>query len=454
MSSIDRRRFVKRLTRGGSLLAVAGMGRLHACADEKSPPSERVNLAVIGVRGRGGQLAKDFARRSDCHVAYLCDVDTQLLDSRADAVDQEQGKRPQTVADFREALDDAHVDAVVIATPDHWHALATIWAAEAGKDVYVEKPLCHSPWEGRQMVHAARRYQRIVQVGTQNRSAEYNHKARAYIAEGKLGTVHLVKVFNQKSWPNRPMGTASAVPQGLNWDMWNGPAPLTEYHETYHNAWNHFWRYSGGDIINDGVHQIDLARYLIGKNYPKTVSSTGGRYAESGALETPDTQVALFRFDDLVMTFDLTLYTPYMLKSDPELRQNDIIPYWPQNSTRIEIYGSKGVMFAGRHGGGWEVYERPKARQPVLVHREYGRFPDEPHKQNFVDSIKSRQRPNADVEEGHLSTLLCQFANISYRTGGRQLTVDAETEQFVGDSEANAMLKRDYREPWVVPKVV
>jgi predicted dehydrogenase len=245
-----------------------------------------------------------------------------------------------------------------------------------------------------------------------------------------------------------------ATPAGLNWDMWTGPAPEAAYNPNFHHGWNHFWRFSGGDIINDGVHQMDLARWLVGKDYPQSVYSTGGRYAEKGVFESPDTQVAVFQFDDLVFTFELTLYTPYMLKSDAALRDSDMFPYWPQNGERIEIYGSQGLMIVGRHGCGWQVYDRPKDRKPVVAQEQNGPFPDHEHFDNFVQSIRNRQRPNADIEEGHRSTLMCQLANISYRLGGKKLVIDADSETVVDDAEANAMLKREYRAPWVVPETV
>jgi predicted dehydrogenase len=453
MDTQDRRRFLLESSRAGmgwTLGAVAATATRKALA----APSDRLVLAVVGVRGRGQVLAANFADRPDCQVAYLCDVDQSLLESRAQLVAEAQGSPPKLVADFRRALDDPQVDAVVIATPDHWHALATIWSCQAGKDVYVEKPVSHSPWEGRKMVEAARRYDRVVQVGTQSRSAAYTKAAKAYLDSGALGSVHLVRVLNQKEWRNAAAAADSDPPQSLDWDMWNGPAHKVRYNVNYHNAWNHFWRYSGGDIINDGVHQMDLARWLIGKRLPLTVSSTGGRYVEQGAFETPDTQVTVYQFDDLVMTFELTLYTPYMLKTDPVVRESDMFPYWLQNATRIEMYGSDGLMIVGRHGGGWQVFGRPKDRQPVVVAQHYGRFPDREHQQNFVDSVRNRTVPNADIEEGHLSTLLCQFANISYRTGGRVLKIDSASESFVGDDDANRLLRREYRSPWVVPETV
>ena len=278
--------------------------------------------------------------------------------------------------------------------------------------------------------------------------------ARKYIEDGRLGTVHLVRVYNQKLWPNTGPAADGDVPDGLDWDMWNGPAELSNYNQNYHRRWNHFWRYSGGDIINDGVHQMDLARWVIGRDYPNTVYSVGGRWAQEGTYETPDTQVSTFEFDDMLMTFELTLFSPYMLKTDPVVRQSDMFPYWHQNATRIEIFGTKGLMVLGRHGGGWQVFDRTKQRKPVVIAEQYGRFPDAAHKENFLSCIRSGERPNADIEEGHKSTLLCQLANISYRLGGEKLIVDPKTETLVGNQQANGLLKREYRKPWEVPERV
>lgn len=454
MTSLTRRVFLESsvttslgLSAGLSALAVGRRAKADAAND-------RVRLAVVGIHGRGSVHAKKFAARPDCEVAYLCDVDESLLPQYVREVEQIQHQTPKATGDFRRALDDKSIDAIIVATPDHWHALATIWGCQAGKDVYVEKPVSHSPWEGRKMVEAARRYERIVQVGTQNRSARYNILAKEYIDSGKLGSIHMVRVINQKLWPNSPAMTDRETPAGLNWDMWTGPAPEAKYNENYHRSWNHFWRFSGGDIINDGVHQMDLARWVTGKSYPNSVYSTGGRYAEKGALESPDTQVAVFQFDDMVLVFELTLYTPYMIKSDQALRDSDMYPYWPQNAERIEIYGSKGLMMLGRHGCGWQVFDHPKDRKPVIVEEQNGPFPDDEHFENFVASVRTRNTPNADIEEGHRSTFMCQLANISYRLGGRKLVVDPKTETLVDDAEANKMLKRVYRKPWVVPEKV
>ncbi len=458
MSQLNRRQFISQagaLSTGVAAgMAISGTTLSSQVGRAASATSgDKLRLAVLGYGGRGNQLAQGFASRSDCEIVYLCDANQSRLDDRIKKIAEAQSKTPKTITDFRRALDDKSVDAIVVATPDHWHALMAIMGCQAGKDVYIEKPVSQSPWEGRMVVEAARKYDRVVQVGTQNRSAPYILAAKEYLESGKLGTIHMAKVFNQKYQGNFAPKPGVSVPEGLDWNLWTGPAALGPYNQNHHKHWHHFWNFSGGDISNDGVHQLDLARWLCGKEYPKTVYSTGGRYSEEGELETPDSQIAVYQFDDLVMTFELTLFTPYMLKSDPVLRNSDMHPYWPQNSTRIEIYGTKGVMFLGRMGGGWQVFHRTSNRKPVVAKQMFGRFPDPDHKQNFFDCVRSRKRPNADILEGHRSALLCHYANISYRLGGRSLTVDAEQEQFVNDAEANAMLRREYREPWVVPEV-
>jgi predicted dehydrogenase len=449
--NVTRRSFLQASGKFGvSVAGLATAGRVHA----KQKP-EKLRVAIIGIHGRGGLLASEFAARPDCEISYLCDVERSLLPGRAKEIEQIQGRAPQTCDDFRTALDDKSVDAIVVATPDHWHALATIWGCQAGKDVYVEKPVSHTPWEGRKMIEASRRYKRIVQVGTQSRSAPYMIKAKNYIESGKLGHVHFVRVVNQKSWPSPALVPDRATPKDLNWDMWTGPASLSSYNENRHRQWNHFWSFSGGDIINDSIHQIDIARWLIGKPYPQSVTSTGGKYTKGSIFETPDTQVAMYQFDDLVMVFELTLDTPYMIKSDPVLRDDSTMyPYWPQNGERVEIYGTSGLMIVGRHGGGWQVFGHPKDRKPVIVQQEKGRFPDKVHIENFFQSVRNRTRPNADIEEGHHSTLLSQFANISYRLAGRKINIDSKTETVIDDKEANQLLRREYRQPWVVPDTV
>jgi predicted dehydrogenase len=455
MKQIDRRSFLGSASAAGvAAAAAAGVLSTNFARQAKgSSPAERVVLAIVGVHGRGMAHVAGFAARDDCEVAYICDVDSQYYPAAVGQVEKVGARAPKTVADMRQVFDDPAVDAVVIATPDHWHALATIWACQAGKDVYVEKPVSNNVWEGRQMVAAARRHQRVVQAGMQNRSAPYNIAAKDYIQSGKLGTIEFVRVYNQKPQPNFDKVDATAPPT-LDWNLWNGPAPDQPYNATMHGHWHSFWRYGGGEITNDAIHQMDLARWVLGLEYPKTISSVGRPHAQQGAAETPDTVATLLEFDKLVMTVEQTLYAPYMLKSDQEVRDGDLFPYWEQNGERIEIYGSQAMMILGRHGCGWQVFDRQKNRKPVIIDQMYGRFPDRWHHENFISCVRSRSTPSADIEEGHRSALICHAANISYRIGNKQLQLDSKAERFVNNDDANALLKYEYRAPFTVPELV
>jgi predicted dehydrogenase len=462
MSDIDRRTFLDR-SKNTALGLAAGLTILRNPKSARgAPAADKVILAAVGIGGRGTHLAAHpqlgFLARGDCQYAYLCDADANRSAARIKTIaDMQSGTEPQVTRDIREVLDDKSVDAIVSATPDHWHALSSVWACQAGKDVYVEKPAHHSCWEGQQMVAAARKHDRVVQIGFQNRSAPYNIAARKYIEEGKLGTIHLCRIYNQKPpWGMTQKQPDSEAPSGLDWDVWNGPAPEHPYNAGLHRTWHHLWRYSGGDMANDASHQIDLARWLLGVDYPKTVYCTGGRYAtdpDELVAESPDTQMALFDFDRLVVSFELTLYGDYMLKTDSVVRDTDMFPYWMQNATRIEIFGTEGMMIVGRHGGGWQVFVRPHSREPVVRDQMYGRFPDSEHIENFIHCIRTREQPNADVLEGHRSTLMIHYANISYRLG-QKLAINPETEQIVDNSNAMQLFKRSYRQPWVVPEIV
>ena len=403
---MNRREFTKLgLGAGITVLAGSTMGQ---------SANEKINLGFIGCGGRGRQLLGSFVKRNDINVLYCCDPREERTDQALKVVaDSSLDPAPVKTKDMRVVLDDPKVDAVICALPDHWHALASIWACQAGKDVFTEKPASHSAWEGRKMVDAARKYKRIVQHGTQNRSAPYNMAAKKYIEDGKLGRIHFVRVYNMKEWKNFKLAPPTDVPPNVDWNGWLGPAPMRPFSPTILSAWHHLWDFSSGDMINDGIHQIDLARWLVGKDLPKSAYCVGGRFDMPGDAETPDTQISTFEYDDLTFTFELTLYTPYMLKTDPVVRESDMFPYWMQNATRIEIYGSDGLMIVGRHGGGWEVFARPKDRQPVVKESMHGRFPDPEHQANFLDCVRSRELPNSDIETGHRSTLLAHYATIS-----------------------------------------
>ncbi len=448
MTICNRRSFIGQATKstvGLTTAVIATQARPVLGANDK------VLMALIGCGGRGTSLVRGFARRDDVKVTYLCDLNKNRGNDLFDMLKSQHNEGLKKVNHYQHVFDANDVDAVIVATPDHWHGPATIFACQAGKDVYVEKPPSHNVWEGRKMVEAAQRYKRVVQVGTQNRSAPYVLEALKYIQEGGLGKIPLCKVYNLKSGGEYHLPPNGEPPEGFDWNTWLGPAPERPYNSSIvHGGWHKFWAYSGGDMADDGVHQLDIARMLIGKAYPRGVHASGGKLAFDDDREAPDTQTVTYDFDDTVMTFELTQYAPYMFKTPSSIRSSDEFPYWPQNSTRIELYGTKRQMIIGRHGGGWQVL----TSDHKVVEEMPGRIPEYEHKQNFIDCIRSRKQPNADIEEGHRSACLVHLGNIALRVGSKKLWFDSDTERFAHDEEANQLIKRDYREPFVVPEKV
>jgi len=447
MHRITRRQF---LDRSGGMALAAGVASTFSI--NALGANEKVALGLMGAGGRGTQLLEWFAARPDVEVAYIADPDISRYEKCAKRLEKITQKKPALTQDFRKMLDDKSVDAIINATPDHWHALGTIMACQAGKDVYVEKPTCHSIWEGRRMIEAARKYKRVVQVGTQNRSAAYCYAALDYIRTKDFGDVHLIRVQNSKLRNTIGKLPDTAVPPGIDYDMWLGPAPMRPFNMNhFHYNWHWFWVYSGGDIINDGVHQIDIARWMAGQTYPKSVSSTGGIFYYNDDQETPDTHIVNWDFDKMTVIFEQSLWSPYMKKVPTPIREGEGLPNWPFTGTRIEIYGTKQFMFLSRHGGGWQAFDADW--KPVKEKR--GKFSESntEHIGNFIDCVHTRNRPKADIEEVHISTAWCHYGNIAYRMG-RRLHIDAKTEGFVNDDEANSLLRRKYRSPWVVPEKI
>jgi len=439
MRTVNRRDFMRNSIGTAALLALLPARSGRAAGD-------KVVVGVMGLGGRGRQLAQMFAARADVEVAYLCDVDKRRSQRAAEAVTQAQNKKPRLVQDFRRMLDDRDLDAVINATPDHWHALGTIRACQAGKDVYVEKPMAHNPWEGRKMIEAARKYKRVVQVGTQTRSAPYVLEAVDRIRSGRLGDVHAIRVFNMMRHSPMRAGSVQPVPDELDYDMWCGPAAKLPYNPS--RRWLNFREYSCGPIAGDAIHQLDLARMLIGdKPYPDTVAHAGGITALQDGRDMPDTQFALYEYGSLTLIFQAALWTPYMKKTPQSIRNSDGFPDWPFSSTKIEVLGTKGFMYLGRHGGGWEIRDS----DGKVTGSRYGRQADKEHQDNFVECIRTRKRANADVEQGHYSTLLCHLANISWWAGNQKLRLDPKTETFVDDPAANQHRRRTYRPQWRVP---
>ncbi|UCG46362.1 MAG: Gfo/Idh/MocA family oxidoreductase [Phycisphaerales bacterium] len=451
MNCLNRREFLSRSLRRASGIT-AGAVALAGVSRSVLGANERVNFALIGCGGRGRMVTRNFLQ-CGARLAYVCDLHDERRRQTLEEMAEVQGRKPKEARSIRQVLDSKDVDAVLVATPDHWHGPASVLACQAGKHVYVEKPHAHNIWESRKMIEAARKYNRALQVGTQNRSAPYNLAALEYVKSGRLGGVHLVKVYNLKPGGAFHLGDPGRPPAGFDWDAWLGPAPERPYHQRiFHGGWHKFWDFSGGDMADDGIHQLDLAMMLMGDpGIPTAVSCSGGRLAHRGDdSEVPDLQVVTYDFDDFVLTFELSGYPRYMQKTTGTIRRNDEFPYWTQNATRIELYGSELMMTIGRHGGGWIV----TTSGGKIVEKMYGRPPDVNHVQNFLDCVKSRRNPNADVEILHKSVALVHLGNIAHRVGNCKLRFDPKAERFIGSVEANNLVKRRYRKKYEIPQQV
>jgi len=452
MADGNRREFLK-------TAAVAAAPAVRPGWAQRSP-NETVNVAVVGFHGRGRSHYQAFARMPNVKVAALCDVDERLFPAAVAQVEKIAGYRPETEVDIRKLVQRKDIEAVSIATPDYWHALMTIWACQAGKDVYVEKPVSFTVVEGRRMVEAARKYKRIVQAGQNRRSEPRTRAAMRLLNEGKLGKAYRCKVEIVKARGSIGRVQESSIPQGVNWDLYLGPSPYRAFTPNrFHYGWHFFWDTSTTDIGNTGVHHLDVARWGLGKKtHPVKVHSAGGVYVWDSDQETPNFQIGSLEYPDgSILDFELTnLYSP------------------PGQASEV-FYTSEGYLTAAE---GWKtmrgtftprqpdispagVNERannasfPKTSyEPGPAIDEAGE-PKASHFENFIDCVRSRKAEDlhCDILEGHMSATLCHLANISFRAG-RKLAFNPDTEKFVGDEEANRMLTRKYREPYVLPDKV
>jgi predicted dehydrogenase len=418
-----------------------------ACGLKPAGANDRINVAIIGLGNRGRDLLPFFAAQPACRIAALCDIDRSRLEQGAQLALQSGAGNPTPYQDIRKLLDDKTVDAVAVVSCNHWHALATVWACQAGKDVYVEKPASHELLEGRRMVEAARKYGRVVQVGMQGRSITHKRRAIELLHQGVIGKVYLAKglCFKRRlSIGKKPDGP---VPPGVDYDRWLGPAPFRPFNPNrFHYNWHWFWDTGNGDIGNQGPHQMDLARWGLGKSgLPSRVFSSGEKFVNEDDQQTPNTQIAIFGYDDAQVVFEVRgLLTA---------GEGDIT-FEGGNFIGNLFFGSKGIMALDARG--FRVYlgeKRELADQMKLVERE----PDypAPHIANFLDVVRSRktERLAANIEEGHISAAMCHMANISYRVK-RSLVFDPAAENFGADAAANALLSRRYREPYALPAKV
>lgn len=415
--------------------------------------NDKVVLALIGAGGRGTQVILSMQKCTPgVEVKYVCEVDEERGGRAIDELEKQQKVRPKRIGDMRLSFDDKDIDAVVICTPEHWHALATIRACQAGKDVYVEKNISLNIPEGRKMIDAGRKYNRIIQCGFQNRSAPYNFSARDYIKDGKLGKIVAVKAYcmlpGHKPWIFKD---DEPVPAGLDWDQWLGPAPSVPYNVSRHKGYNEFWAYSCGLPLADCCHVIDLARMVLGDpDHALSAYCAGGRVLYDDNRDIPDNQTITYDFGEFPMTVEASIYGEYMSKATPEIRYGDLFPNWPFNSDRMEIYGTEGMMYLGRHGAGWQVL----GAGSEVIAQDYGYFPDEVHQQDFIKCVRTRKVPNSNINEGHKSATLVHLANLSYRTGKKQLFYDEVNEKVKNSEEANSISVGSYRQGYEIPEIV
>jgi len=405
-------------------------------------PNDTVRVACVGVRGQGRAHIRSYAAMPEVEIAALCDVDESVLEARLSEIEKMGKKRPAAFVDYRKLLEDKSIDAVSLATPNFHHALQTIWACQAGKDVYVEKPCTHNIFEARQIVAAARRYDRIVQHGTNTRSSAGAQEGIRQLRQGLIGEVYMARGLCFKWRDTIGRAPVEPVPPGVHYDLWLGPAPLRPFtRNRFHYNWHWFWEYGNGDIGNQGIHQMDVARWGLGVHYPVKVSSLGGHFMFDDDQETPNTQVATFEFDEggkrKLLVFEVRHWI-----SNPEAG----IGKPGENCIGNIFYGSKGYMVIR---GGYRTY-LGKAQEPGPSGEGGGN-----NWANFIQCVRSRKRENlnAEIEEGAISTVLVHLANISYRLG-RTLRFDPQSLKCVGDEEANRLFTRDYRKPFVAPEKV
>ncbi|MHC4518729.1 MAG: Gfo/Idh/MocA family protein [Planctomycetota bacterium] len=448
--SISRRSFVRQ-SLGTTVGAAAGLS-LWGTRQSWARASERVRVAVVGIRGHGfGSHIKGYAALPNVEVAALCDVDENLFPQRLKWLADNNKPTPNTYTDIRKLLEDQGIDAISVATPNHWHALAGVWACQAGKHAHIEKPFTHNTFEGQKLLEAAKKYQRIVHHGTESRSSKAYQEAMEFMRNGGLGEVYLAKGTCYK-WrdtirhtPNEP------VPAGVHYNLWLGPAPKRPFSRNrFHYNWHWNWDYGNGDIGNQGVHEMDIARWGLGVTLPTKVMSMGMHAMFDDDQETANVQMAMFEFPNAQGGGDKKKILQFEVRHWITNYEGGFAGP-PSNNVGNLFYGSEGYMVM--HGGQWKTYLGRKREPGPAGTRQNDANRD--HYQNFIDAIRASDPSilRANVEEGHHSCSLIHMANTSYRLG-RSLDFDPKAQRFVDDKEANRMLTRPYRKPFVVPAKV
>jgi predicted dehydrogenase len=439
---MKRRTFIR--TVAGS--AAAGWAASSAFAQNVQGANERVNVALIGCGTRGMAVARLMRQAPNVAFVAACDV----YESNANRARQWAGEGCQTHKDFRQVLDRRDVHAVLVATPDHWHAPITILACRAGKDVYVEKPMSHNIREGRAMVNAARQHNRVVQCGVQHRSAEHYREIEQMIQSGELGKVHFVRVWNYSNVSPGGIGRPNdtAPPEGLDWDFYLGPAPQVPFNRNrFLGSFRWFWDYAGGFLTDWGTHRLDSVRQVMHAVSPVSVTAVGSRYDMGDNAETPAVLQVTYEFPDFVLSYESNQFNAHGVGGQLPNRR-----YYRGQGTDDRphgeaFYGTNGTILSDRIG--YEVYPEAarQGRTPPARRQVVGADRTDLHTRNFIECVRSRQRPVADVEIGHLSTTLPLLGNVAFRAG-RKIRWNSEREEIVDDRQASELLGRQARAPW------
>ncbi|QDT95609.1 Gfo/Idh/MocA family protein [Gimesia aquarii] len=432
MSEVTRRSFLQ--TSAG---AVAATSLLNNTA--RADINGKIRVAVLGVNGRGRTHIKAVGNIEGADVVLLCDPDKQVLEKRAAEFEKKYGRKVETETDMRKVFDRDDIDVVTVATPNHWHSLATIWACQAGKDVYVEKPGSHNLFEGRKMMEAADKYKRIVQHGVQLRSQPAIQEAVEHLRKGTIGKVYMARGLVFRWRPSIGKKPVEKVPSYLDWNLWQGPAQETDFsRRLVHYNWHWTWDYGNGDVGNQGVHETDMCLWGLDVKLPSQINAMGGKFLWDDDKETPE-----------------LLTTNYFYPEENRMIQFEVRPW----NTNTEDGATVGNIFYGSEGymvvKGYKSYETYLGRKREPGPKKSGADPVEAHFTNFLDAVRSRKAEtlNGPVETAHTSSGLAHLGNIAFRLG-RQLNFDPKTEQFVDDPEADKYLTRQYRKPFVVPNEV
>ena len=446
VTDLTRRSFL--YSSGVGVLGASLAEAAHVRQKRKKPgANDQVRFGVIGCRGMGSSDMASALKIPEVECVALCDVDETILGERVERFFEATGKKPATYADHRALLDRDDIDAVIIGTPDHWHAIQMIEACQAGKDVYVEKPMAHSIEEADLMVQAAKRYERVVQVGQWQRSGSHWAEAIAYLHSGKLGKVRTVKTWAFMDWDPIEPKKDSPVPEGVDYDRWLGPRPVRPFNENrFHFEFRWFWDYAGGLMTDWGVHLIDIVLWAMDRDSPDSVMSMGGQYGgyENG-METPDTQQAMYDFGDFSMIWEHAAGT----RLGP-FEKGHGVAFICNNGTLVIDRGGYKMIPGLKKDDGKVVGYRTEAIPPRG--RGSGGGGLDQHTENFVECMKTRAQPVCNAEIGRGAAINAQLGNVAFRTG-RRVYWDHEKRTFTGDDEANQFLKLRYRDKYPLPKV-